>query len=472
MNWGVKMAGSDAPGHLSEDLIERFFQGELDPPDRARVVRHLLTRCTQCLELAATAMARVGFGPWLEDGAALEEAVAPTTYSTVFLQLMESRHGEDILRLGRERIQGIGLLAELERMPPSERATAVQAKRRFHHWGLFDRLLTTYLDYSRNDPRSGVELVEVALVVLGTLSATRYSRSLLADFRAAALGALGNAKRLAGRFDEARQALAEAWEALENGSGDPLEEAQLLSLEASLERDLGAFERSSHLLDRALEIYRDVGDNNAQAKTLIQQANALGYIEPRRGVELLNDALRLLDAAEEPRLELCARHTLALFLNEAGEPTEALAVVEVTRPLYRSFGDYWTQLRLRWLEGRIARAFGDIAEAEAVFRKLLSAFEERGMHYEQTVVAIDLAETLSAGGKFAMAVNLVREFLPVLRSWGMHSEGLAMWLLFEKALTEHARMNVAAGAEAFKAVASYFHRSWRSPLHFEEDKPS
>lgn len=61
------------------------------------------------------------------------------------------------------------------------------------------------------------------------------------DFRAGALAALGNAKRLASDFSGAGEAFREARSALQEGTGDPLEEARLISLEASLLNDLGEF---------------------------------------------------------------------------------------------------------------------------------------------------------------------------------------------------------------------------------------
>jgi len=153
------------------------------------------------------------------------------------------------------------------------------------------------------------------------------------------MAALGNAKRLVGSFEEARLAFADTWRILDEGSGDPLEEAQLFELEASLLCDLGLFEAATELLNRAAAIYQAVGDDNRRARSLIQQAIAIGHPEPVRGIALLRDGLELLTSAEEPRLELCARHSLPWFLNDAGEPRGALTILEVTRPLYRAFAD-------------------------------------------------------------------------------------------------------------------------------------
>jgi tetratricopeptide (TPR) repeat protein len=329
-------------------------------------------------------------------------------------------------------------------------------------------LLVKYLESARTEPRAGIDLAHLALAVVELLPEKRYKPALLNDFRAAGLAALANARRLAGFFEESKQAIESAWESLEEGTGDPLEEASLLSIEASLWRDLGQLAPSAGLLDQAIQIYRQIGDDNRCARMLILKALALGYAEPASGIQILQDALGRLDASQEPRLELCARHNLALFLNDAGETQEALVILEMTRPLYAVFDDPQTQLLLHWLEARIARSLGDLTEAEAVLQKITTEFERRGMHYEQTIAAIDLVQVYSLRGNFEAAVQLVNDFLPVLQSWGMHGEGQAMWLLFRNQIIEHARMRVALEEAAFRGMTRYFHGAWKYPMRFED----
>lgn len=373
------------------------------------------------------------------------------------------------MQLARERLQGIGLLAELEKLLPGERLATVREDARFHHWGLFDRILSQYLESARNEPQAGIDLVGLALAVVELLPKKRYKPALLNDFRAAAMAALANARRLAGFFEESKQAIRDAWVHLEDGTGDPLEEASLLSIEASLWRDLGQLDHSAGLLDRALEVYQQIGDDNRCARMLIQKGLAIGSADPASGIRILQDALGLLDAAQEPRLELCARHNLALFLDNAGTPREALAILEMTRPLYRSFEDTQTRLLLHWLEARIARSLGDLAEAEAVLQKVTTELDRCGMHYEQTLASIDLVQVYSLRGNFAAAVQLANEFQPVLEGWGMHQEGQAMWMLFRDQIAEHARRSLALEEAGFRGIALYFHRAWRHPMRFEVD---
>src|SRR5689334_2493846 len=95
--------------HVSEGMLSRFFQGRLARQDTRRLVRHLLTSCPRCLEAAARASQRSG-----QDEPDLAGAAqVPSSYADVFLDLLRGRE-EETLRLARERLQGIGLLAELE----------------------------------------------------------------------------------------------------------------------------------------------------------------------------------------------------------------------------------------------------------------------------------------------------------------------------------------------------------------------
>jgi tetratricopeptide (TPR) repeat protein len=382
--------------HISGDMLERFFLTQLSEEETQWLVRHLLTSCPQCLETAALVGRRSGiFLPEGELDAAEELPAAATSVDLlgIFQQCEEER-----TRRARERVQGAVLLAELERRPAAERLALVQQDARFHHRGLFDQLLEKYLESARNEPRSGIDQVSLALVVLDLLPTDRYKPALLNDLRVAGLAALGNAQRLAGLFEEAKQPIASAWELLEDGSGDPLEEANLLSIEASLWRDMGQLDRSAGILDRAIQIYRQIGDDHRCARMLIQKGLAVRYAKPARGIKILEDALSLLDHVHDPRLELCAWHNLALFLNDAGEPREALATLEMTRPLYLAFGDRHTQLLLHWLEARIARSLDHLTEAEAVLKRVTAEFERRGMRHEQAIAALDLVQVHSLHG--------------------------------------------------------------------------
>ncbi|HYU33209.1 MAG TPA: tetratricopeptide repeat protein [Thermoanaerobaculia bacterium] len=283
----------------------------------------------------------------------------------------------------------------------------------------------------------------------------------IADLRATAQGELANAKRLASDFPGARQAFNEAWRILdEEGSDDPFDKARLLSLEASYLNDLGEFEPAETRLEEALEIYRQIGDPHLQGRTLVQMGDAIGHIAPERGIAHLRKALPLLDATQEPRLELCAWHDFAWYLNDSGQPEEALAVLEQARPLYAQFPDSYTQLRLHWLEGRIVSTLGELAEAESVFRQLWEEFRARELDHELVLLSIDLAEVLVKKGEPGRAAALVEECVPIFEAWGIHRYALAAWLFFQQTLAHH------QNGDVFQKIRAYYRRHWANPVEF------
>ncbi|HEX7183552.1 MAG TPA: hypothetical protein VF756_17085 [Thermoanaerobaculia bacterium] len=358
-----------ADDHVSRELLQRFFRSELSRRDTQEVVRHLMRRCGECQERAIQVGAEEGYAYSAGDFQSALFPDDPERYRETFLRVLGSVD-ESRAELARERLRGIGLWHVLEKHDQDRRLAMIRNDSRMHNWGLYDRLLETSRQMSFRAPAYAVEIAHLALAVVETLDSARYSETRLADLRAGALGVLGNAKRLASDFASAENAFRYAEEELAQGTGDPLEEAGLLSLRASLHKDLGEFERAMDVLDQAAAIYRSVNDAHMEGRILLKQADAIGYTDPRRAVELAQDGLARIDSLREPRLEWCGRHNLAHFLNDAGRTREALAMLEISRPLYAQFEDPWTQTRLHWLEGKIARSLGDLAEAEEVFKRL------------------------------------------------------------------------------------------------------
>src|SRR3954451_14514438 len=191
---------------------------------------------------------------------------------------------------------------------------------------------------------------------------------------------------------------------------------------------------------------------------LLKMADCIGQIYPERGIARIRQALPLINVMKEPRLELCAQHDLAWFLNDAGKPEEALVVLDRARPVYQQFPDKWTQLRLHWLEGRIAANIGDLFEAETIFSQLWDEFRARNLNHELVLVSIDLAEVLVSRGEAARGVTLIKESYPIMQAWRLHRYALAAWIVFEKAVTQ------GEAGEIFRRIRDYYRRYWARPV--------
>jgi tetratricopeptide (TPR) repeat protein len=448
--------------HVSRELLERFFRAELSRRDTYEVVRHLMRRCEGCLAAAVEVGGEEGFVYQEGDFQSALATEDSERYHDVFLRLLGSAD-EAEMELARERLRGIGLWHALERHDPERRLLIVREDPRMHSWGLYDRLLEQCRQMGFRAPARAVEIAGLALAVVETLDPARYGEARMADFRAAALGALGNARRLASDFERAQEAFERAREELSRGTGDPLEEAHLLSLRASLLKDLGEFERAAEVLEGAAAMYRSRKDTHQEGRILLKLSATIHLLDPEKAIRLAQDGLALIDSLREPRLEWCGRHNLAHLLNDAGRPREALAMLEISRPLYEQFQDPWTRIRLHWLEGKIARDLGDLEGAEETFKRLWYDLQDPAQAHELTLLSIDLAEVYVAQRKHEEAVELVEELGPLLEGWGMHDEGRAVWLLMLQALRERR-----AEGELFRRMAEYVNRAWFRPLEGRE----
>lgn len=437
--------------HIPEEMLGRFLRAEGSREETRRVVRHLLRGCPQCLEMSRQATS--GVGAFASRGAAgWEEA-----YEEVFARALAFA-GEEERRLALEKVRGWALWAELEPLNPPARFARVEAEARFHTFGLYERLLEASRWYNRADPAEAVDVVRLAVLVAERLDTARLGEERWADVRAGAMAALGNALRIAEDFEEARQAFDQAWHLLRQGTGQPLERASLISLEASYRKDVGELELAESSLEEALEIYRKAGDSHLQGRVLLQMGEIVGHAAPERGIAHLRRALALLDFSREPRLELSAQHALAQFLSDSGQPEEALAVLERARPLYEQFREELVQLRLHWLEGKIAARLGELAEAESIFAQLWDELHARGLHQEVVLVTIDLAQVLTRKGETARAAELAGQCFTIMQRWGLHRDALAAWLVFQDALAQGSALET-----LFERIGGYYRRYWHRP---------
>lgn len=370
---------------------------------------------------------------------------------------------EEEERIALEKVRGWAQWASLESLASRIRFASVESDPRYHTFGLYLRLLEASRWRLRKEPAKAVEILRLAILVTEKLDPARFGRERIADLRAAAWADLGNAKRVAEDFDGARRAFNQAWRILEEeGTSDPLEAARITSLEASYMKDIGEFETAEVALEETLETYRKARDLHQQGRTLLKMGEIIGHVNPERGIAHIEKALTLIDATKEPRLDLCAQHALAQFLSDSGRPEEALVVLERARPLYRQFPDDFSQLRMHWVEGKIAHRLGELEEAESIFAQLRQDLLSRGLHQEVVLVTIELAQVIARKGEPARAAELAAESFAIMKGWGLHRDSLAAWIVFQDALVQER-----VAAEVFQRIEEYYRRHWVQPGMFE-----
>ena len=377
--------------HLTEKALEQLIQGDLPREERKEAVRHLLTRRLECARLPHAVARRFRSGP-------------ETARAGIYDQVFERLEGASFSlreRIDRERLLAPGQWESLEKISQSQRLARIAEDSSFHTWGLYERLLEAAREALPAHPERGVERAHLALTVANELDPQVYGEAPILDFKAGALAVRGKGKRTAGDFEGAIVDLEHASQLLEEGTGDPLAAANLLSLRGFLSPNPGLDAKSERLLQRAIHIYRRLGDEENAVKVMIKKATAVGSLEPERAVEILDAAMDSIHSITNPLLELCLRHNLALFLNDAGRAREAIDILKDSRSLYDQFPDSDHPLKLRWLEGRLLRSLGNLPQAEETFERLAEDFFQKGLVEECLQCRLELAEVVYAQGDWA-----------------------------------------------------------------------
>ncbi len=431
-----------ADRHPQRFELGLFVEGSLAADENRRVVRHLLAGCESCRRVAA-------------------ELWRPTVSSDT------SPAADRAIRRASNRIAGVeaergaaaGLLQELEAQPVSRQLLLVLNSRRFRNWFLCEALLKRAFEAGLSEPQEAVRLAEIGVALAGRVVESVPTERVNHDLAARAWAVLGNARRIGFDLDGSEEAFREARESLERGSADPLEEADVERLHGLLRADQRRFPEAIAHFERAGRLYRSVGDMHQVGKALAEKARAFGESgDSDRMISLLRQAVQLLDPEREPRQHLVAQHNLTWALKESGRLDEALASLQEILPLHARSAKPMDLLRLRWLEGKLAQAQGELGRAEAAFTEVCDGFLERRLAYDATLASLDLAAVFCEQGRIGEMRRLAADSLPVFRALGVHSEALAALALYEQAV-ERERISLRFIAE----LAVYLQRARTNP---------
>ncbi|HVT61559.1 MAG TPA: hypothetical protein VHR45_24575 [Thermoanaerobaculia bacterium] len=456
--------------HPDRKALEEFAGGALRAEEGRWIEDHLRSGCAVCQRAVDDLLPKLEESPLtesVEDAGRPERSEHPcgaedeqAAWDKIFAKL-ERR----LALISGEKDAAPQLTAELMRRPAPERAALARSGRHFQTLAVCDLLIEKSFEAGFQDAGAAVELAELGIAVAELLDAGYYGLAVVHDMQARAWAYLGNARRLASDLIGAEQALACAEMLAEEGSADPLEEARLIDLRASLLSDQGWFEEAADLLDGVIEIYDDLQDSHRKGRALISKGLFLGNAGwHERAIELIAAGLQLLDQRLEPRLVLAARHNLIWNLNENGQTDKARAQLERFRSFYKELGDARTELPLAWLEARIAARSGNLQEAEQRFGDLRRRFLECGMGYDASLVMLDLALLFLEQGRRAEVRQMPEQMLPILLSGDIHQHAISALIAFQQA-AEADQLTAALVRE----IAAYLRRARKNPrLTFQQ----
>ena len=299
------------------------------------------------------------------------------------------------------------------------------------------RLLAIAETKRQTEPREALRAAQAAVMVSESLSGNRYPLSLIADARAEAWACQANAQRVVGDLREAEQ----SWWSCDFhhifGSGDPLLDAKLFHLKASLRISQRKLRQAIELLQRAIEIYSAHGERHLEGRTYLNLARALDELgRPKDAIQASYDAISRLDRNREPSLKLVAIHNLIGYLEGSGRNDLALAALERAQPLYSSATSFPIASYHR-LRGRLAANLGRYDVAIESLEAARSCQLEIGRGYDAALVTLELALFHSRVGRFEAVLRLAREAYGFFSTQDIPEAAQAALVLFVQSAQEH-----------------------------------
>lgn len=440
--------------------LERFRRGIASRAESKEVVRHLLAGCTECRRMTT--------GLWVAGGNFSSEVLGAASrederssgydYSGVFARAESELHARQVA-LAEEQGAVPRLRQELARHPRSRQEILVENSSRFQTWSLIESLLEDCRRLCQTDPEEAAHLARLSIRLGERLDVEHYGQERIRDLQARALAELANVCRVREQHVEAEKHFDCARELLRLGTGDPVEKARLLSLEASLWNNQNGFDRAIGLLDRTIATARRLSESELLTRALIQKAkyNADRGL-PEAALSLLLEAQKHLEPALDPRLATNVQHNILYALVQAGRFDEAAAGLADTRELYRKLDFPIDQIRLAWLEGRIFHGLGKLEMAESRLRFALDRMLAEGLDFDAAMVGLDLAVLYCEQNRVKETRELAAAMLPVFRSHHIQREAIAALLVFREAAAQEK-----LSTELARELAQYFQRLLTEP---------
>lgn len=401
--------------HPSRETLRLLVQGTAGAAEVREAVRHLLQGCASCSREI--------------EQARRSQKLAPASYDDA-IQRLRRKIAEGGLEALRAPESPRALYAELLAHEAVEGLAQVHSTRRYASLALCELLLQKSRELGISDPARARKAAEIAVRVAEQLDMDLYGAPVVQDLRAVAWAYLAETRRVQAEVGLAASAMEKAEQLLEDGSGDPLAQAELLTLKASLAGYCGRFEESLGLLNRAAAIYRHLGERHLLGRTLLKKGTILGNAgQHPAALRLIRRSIDLIDPAREPRLIVCATHNLIWFLHESGQEGEVTACLDGARRLYEKAGDRRHLNRLRWLEGKLASGS---REAEGPLLAAREGLAREGLAYEAALAAMDLAVLYVQERREADMRRLADQIYPLFRSDDMYQETTAALHSFQQ----------------------------------------
>ncbi len=410
--------------HPTREMLEGFLLGSLHAREAQTVIVHLLGGCAQCSEwmspLSETLLTPAAVPAQGEIELSSElDAAYDTAISAAYAAALEWTGGAKSIRLAPAGAEGLPL--------PGEDA--------FYTPQVCESLLERSYAVRLSDPETMLRLADLAANSADGLDSQTYGHAEVADLQARAWAEVANAYRVIGDHGKADRMMVRAVDCRGRGTGDPRILARMADLGASLACAQRRFDEAFRLLDIAHATYTKLGDTHAAGRVIISRGLYAGYTgDPLEGIQYLVHGLNTIDRAREPKLAFQALHNILLLRVELGEYEEARRTLRQMQPLYQRYLSELEQVKVCWMEGRIAAGLGELEEAESFFLEARESFDEAGLGYRAALVSLDLVAVWLRQGRTAEIRQLIATLLMTFRAVGVEREALAGILLLRDAV--------------------------------------
>lgn len=281
------------------------------------------------------------------------------------------------------------------------------------------------------DPSRGLAISIAATDLAQDVPSSPPLAVLLEDAKADAWAVRANLERMLEKYYDAGLSWARARTHRACGSGDPLLEARHSDSEAALHRAQRNFPSARALSSKALSIYRQLGERQREAATLVTIAT-IRHAEGRDELALRSAlaASLQLDVSQDPTLAARLLYNSIAYGIELGHRRLAHFLFDQSAWFLREYLPPTEHLLAVWMRGRLARELGELRTALRSLEEVRKTFIARDKVYDASLASLELATIYLEANLPQRARELAEEMLPVFVSKQIPREASAALLVY------------------------------------------
>lgn len=362
--------------------------------------------------------------------------------------------GSERARVVADRQEARRLLGLLRGSTKLERRVLVAKAREYRNWALVVSLCAASIEAAADSAEEAMEWARLAVEV--AVRVEKDDPAWMGKLKAYALVHVANVERVLWQLRKAASRWEEAeplWQAAVGAYRGRLDEAQWLSLKASLRIEQRRLIEALELVEKAERIAGLSVNLGLQKGRILEYLGAYNH-----AIEILRAVGAQLGSDSKARLIWLQRQNLAVCLCHAGLNEAAAELIPEIRRLAVERGDHYDGIRTHWLEGRVAMGLGKLGEAREILENVRQTWIDLGNSYEMALVSLELAAIYLEEGRAAEVKVLAPQIVPIFRAEDGYGEAAKAVELFCEAVRQEI-----ATAELARQVVAFLYRAWHDP---------